>query len=162
MNIKGLIGESQAVEQPVHSHFICSICFDVANDPKKCSDCEHLYCLECSVKVTACPQCCVEKMISVPLCSFEQDDLNKMEFECFKCTQNFLYKDKELHSQRCDSVRGVCPADCGKKGVQNVKHLNEHFETCQRVVQSCTCCEAPLILQSDDYICRKKLYNTKE
>ena len=44
MNIKGLIGESHAVAQPVHSHFICSICFDVANDPTKCQNCEHIYC----------------------------------------------------------------------------------------------------------------------
>ena len=73
-----------------------------------------------------------------------------------------MYEDKDKHARLCDSVRGVCPAECGKKGVISLENLNEHWDTCQRVVNSCTCCEAPLILQSEDYICSRKVNSSKK
>lgn len=70
--------------------FICCVCLLVAQEPVQCPNCETIFCKSCVDKANKCPNRC-----EIP--NFKKLNRNlklileKFEFECKKCTENFSY-----------------------------------------------------------------------
>ena len=73
--------------------FMCTICFEIAEIPKKCSNCNKIFCGKCIaewIKVgKKCPfKCSEEDLIPIDLEQPQLQEYNSIKIQCFKnCSQ---------------------------------------------------------------------------
>ena len=119
--MKKLIDGKNAKSTPIDKHFFCGVCEGVADDPKKCQNCENVFCEICikatKEKANVCPSCKKSPFKEINLSRYERIKLNEAEFNCYKCQDSFPYEERAKHLTCCKSLQGLCPAGCGTIGI---------------------------------------------
>ena len=70
--------------------------------------------------------------------------MNKLAMKCQDCSEQFAFKDRRQHMQRCQ-----------------VPNILAQLNSCSRLVYTCKCCP-PIIVKSDSYLCRRKAFKGLE
>jgi hypothetical protein len=119
--MKMLISGENYRNTPIDPHFFCGMCKNVADDPRKCQNCEDVFSESCIKKIkettNECPACKKAPFKDIQLSRYERIKLNESEFICYKCKAPFFYEDRHKHLAQCPSLQGLCPAGSGITGI---------------------------------------------
>ena len=86
-----------------HTDFKCVVCFSLHDQLKKCKECENFICISClnKLKVNVCPFCNSQPYTVVALNHFEKSSLDRLILKCNDCTEEFSFKERRKHMQKC-------------------------------------------------------------
>ena len=125
--------------------FLCEICDDLAINPVRCSDCQELYCKECSDLVKIQGKNCYNhegKLNSL----YIDEEINRVIHEEFlfgclnkECKVSLKYDKITFHYLICDKLLMNCPyKDCEFKGKE--ADINSHIKICSYANSVCYVC----------------------
>ena len=153
-----------SIEQIISDHkgikeeFKCPICFNFVYNPKKCSKCENIFCLNCidflnlNFDYNKCPFNC-EYPDYIEIDRKLKNILNSTEISCcFKkngCNKIILYENYENHCKKCEYCDYKCSAEnCEFKG--NLEQIQKHIFNCDKRYKICKRCNMKLDVKSFD------------
>lgn len=147
------------------SELICSICLEVARDPKNCKTCQNLFCKFCISKQIQANKCCPNR------CNYIEEDLNlsfkkllyKIQLKCLffsqGCDQLIDYENFDKHINTCSQGNYICLSKlCSFEGP--LKEILLHVSTCPMKIVVCIYCSKEIykIEYDTHYLeCSKKL-----
>ena len=147
--------------------FICLICKNIVNEPKKCSSCDKLFCNNCITDGSKkshnqCPMKCGGTRIDQPGRTI-LNILSKIEFKCRLCAKITTYEKYSKHLNECENREYKCSGNgCNYKN--NLSKMYEHFFKCEYVTQKCILCSIQVLVKDkDNHIntCEGKIINCK-
>lgn len=140
-----------SLEQIISDHkgikeeFKCPICLNFVYNPKKCSKCENIFCLNCInyLDYNKCPFNC-EFPDYIEIDRKLKNILNSTEISCcFKkngCNEIILYENYENHCKNCYYCDYKCSAEkCEFQG--NLEQIQKHIFICDKRYKICKRCK---------------------
>ncbi len=162
--------DSIVENKPSTDFYLCEICQNIIISPKKCSECEKLFCGKCieswllKNNENKCTRC--RKDFELREIGFnEKCLLNNMIVECpFNCGEKFLYEKLEHHLKNCTQIIRkytceLCQMSIDLKN-ENLNELSNHNENCLGILYECFNCFKKFYkdsLEDHENLCKERL-----
>lgn len=113
----------------MEKEFACAICFEVCNDAVETGCCHHIYCQNCVVSLTSCPECRAEPFSCSPAIAIRRI-ISNLPYQCPNdgCNQMTSRGNLKDHLVTCAYTTFTCPGPgCNYIGIKD--HFAHHIYT---------------------------------
>ena len=138
-------------EKDVDENFLCSICYNVLKEPRRCRNNEHIFCLACisehlKVNSETCPEC--NEHLSLDTLRRPRvvnNYLSKLKINCDHasrgCPQFTCLEELETHVSNCGYAPVLCSnAECGME-INKQDKVHHETKVCEYRRVKCRDCE---------------------
>lgn len=144
-----IINEDNIIQNKTKIDFyICNICTNLINDPRKCSLCDKFFCRKCiensRLVSNRCSSCRQESEI-IHISKTEKNILDIMIIKCpFNCGKEFSYEQMDQHLNQCTHATYIFTCELCQDSFKIMNNcletIKNHDNYCKEISYECSNC----------------------